>query len=233
MKYISLYALRGVLAPMTAFIAVIGLTATTQAAQPNMPPLPAIKTQAELREWTAKKIAEGKAKEATQAAQTNLQPIASQIIATGNSLFFTGKPYIAELESYAFRFRTYDPELHRWTTEDPSGFPDGPNGSAYAPVPTFALDWQGLEQQTYYRYYGWRYSTVTYVNTDVSREISLTGFSIGASAAGFSGSISFGINTSATVVSDISSVKLEDEKEDAAPQGDGCVLVQRQLEKAD
>ena len=100
-----------------------------------------IKTQVELHEWSAKKIAEGKAKEAAEAAKNNLQPTASQ----SDSLFFTGKPYIADLESYAFRFRTYDPELHRWTSEDPSGFPDGPNGSAYMSVPTFSLDWQGLK----------------------------------------------------------------------------------------
>jgi len=108
-----------------------------------------IKTQAELREWSAKKIAEGKAKEAAEAAKNNLQSTASQSIASGNSLFFTGKPYIADLESYAFRFRTYDPELQRWTTEDPSGFPDGPNASFYAPTPTSMLDWMGLYEVSF------------------------------------------------------------------------------------
>ncbi|TAG10397.1 MAG: hypothetical protein EAZ42_04135, partial [Verrucomicrobia bacterium] len=46
--------------------------------------------------------------------------------------------------SYAFKYRNYNPEIARWTSEDPSGFPDGANGSAYAPNPNSELDYQGL-----------------------------------------------------------------------------------------
>jgi RHS repeat-associated protein len=58
--------------------------------------------------------------------------------------FYTGKPYLGSTGSYAFLYRSYNPELARWTSEDPSGFPDGANGSIYAPVPTIGLDALGL-----------------------------------------------------------------------------------------
>lgn len=60
------------------------------------------------------------------------------------SYFYTGKPYDADFGAYIFRFRNYDPELKRWTSVDPSGFPDGPNNSVYLSNPTTALDYQGL-----------------------------------------------------------------------------------------
>ncbi|MFA7345746.1 MAG: RHS repeat-associated core domain-containing protein, partial [Terrimicrobiaceae bacterium] len=62
--------------------------------------------------------------------------------------FFTGKPYDSDTESYTFKYRNYDPELNRWTTADPSGFPDGANSSAYCPIPTSGYDLQGLESKT-------------------------------------------------------------------------------------
>lgn len=43
-------------------------------------------------------------------------------------------------------FRNYDPELSRWTSFDPSGFPDGPNNLIYAPTPTIAIDPLGLQE---------------------------------------------------------------------------------------
>ncbi len=60
------------------------------------------------------------------------------------SYFYTGKPYDEDMEGYLFRFRTYQPEVNRWTTIDPSGFPDGANGMRYAPAPTVGLDPAGL-----------------------------------------------------------------------------------------
>jgi RHS repeat-associated protein len=42
--------------------------------------------------------------------------------------FYTGKPYVGSSGGYAFQYRSYNPELARWTSEDPSGFPDGANG---------------------------------------------------------------------------------------------------------
>jgi len=45
--------------------------------------------------------------------------------------FFTGKPFLASTDTYSFMFRSYDPTMARWTTEDPSGFPDGANNILY------------------------------------------------------------------------------------------------------
>jgi len=74
-------------------------------------------------------------------AETDSKPAETEENATG---FFTGKPYLVSLDTYAFRFRNYDPNIARWTSEDPIGFPDGANGSFYAPVPTSQLDSMGL-----------------------------------------------------------------------------------------
>lgn len=62
--------------------------------------------------------------------------------------FYTGKPYIELTDSYTFKYRSYNPELARWTSEDPSGFPDGANGNIYAPTPTHEFDFMGLSTQT-------------------------------------------------------------------------------------
>ena len=47
------------------------------------------------------------------------------------SYFYTGKPYDADLGEYTFAFRNYSPQINRWSTFDPSGFPDGANNSLY------------------------------------------------------------------------------------------------------
>ena len=60
------------------------------------------------------------------------------------SYFYTGKPYDKDLNSYIFACRSYNPSLNRWTSVDPSGFPDGANNSIYAPVPVSQLDMAGL-----------------------------------------------------------------------------------------
>ena len=44
--------------------------------------------------------------------------------------FFTGKPNIDGL-GYSFLFRSYRPELAKWQTSDPLGYPDGFNNFAY------------------------------------------------------------------------------------------------------
>ena len=44
--------------------------------------------------------------------------------------FFTGKPMVDEL-GFAFLFRDYNPNLGKWTTSDPLGYPDGWNNLAY------------------------------------------------------------------------------------------------------
>jgi len=56
---------------------------------------------------------------------------ATTTTATDDHAFYTGKPYIESTGSYAFKYRSYNPELARWTSEDPSGFPDGANNKLY------------------------------------------------------------------------------------------------------
>ena len=61
--------------------------------------------------------------------------------------FYTGKLYDTDSETYTFKYRNYDPELNRWTTADPSGFPDGANNQIYVHSPLFQFDPLGLETQ--------------------------------------------------------------------------------------
>ena len=57
---------------------------------------------------------------------------------------FTGKPYDEDLQAFVFPFRNYKAEMARWTSSDPSGFPDGINNHFYACVPTMEIDPLGL-----------------------------------------------------------------------------------------
>ena len=57
---------------------------------------------------------------------------------------YTGKPYDADLGAFVFPYRNYRPEEGRWMSADPSGFPDGVNGVAYAPNLFSELDPTGL-----------------------------------------------------------------------------------------
>ncbi|MDR2463445.1 MAG: hypothetical protein LBD30_06660 [Verrucomicrobiales bacterium] len=68
--------------------------------------------------------------------------------ANGESNFYTGKPYDADLGGYVFKYRNYSPTMQRWTTADPSGFPDGANNYCYLVVPISGLDPLGLEEVT-------------------------------------------------------------------------------------
>src|ERR1035437_7843586 len=58
--------------------------------------------------------------------------------------FYTGKPYVGSSGGYAFQYRSYNPDLARRPSDDPSGFPDGANQNVYAPTPTSELDYIGL-----------------------------------------------------------------------------------------
>jgi len=91
-------------------------------------PLPEFKNEKQLAEWRAEK-----ASEATR-----------QGYATEETAFYTGKPYLASSCGYAFKYRSYSPEVVRWTSGDPSGFPDGANQNRYAPNPTSEIDFMGL-----------------------------------------------------------------------------------------
>ncbi len=107
----------------------LGLTAlfTCTAFAAFNAPLPQFKNEKQLAQWRAENAS---------------KPCKSS--ATEEPAFFTGKPYLESTGSYAFKYRNYNPEIARWTSEDPSGFPDGANGSAYAPVPTTSFDFMGL-----------------------------------------------------------------------------------------
>jgi RHS repeat-associated protein len=97
--------------------------------------MPDFQTPAQLAKWRADTTTKTEAKEAAQVAQVS---------ASTPQSFYTGKPYLAESGSYAFKYREYNPEMNRWTTVDPSGFPDGANNQRYAAVPTEDFDYQGL-----------------------------------------------------------------------------------------
>ena len=75
----------------------------------------------------------------------SVQP--ANFIANSDDVRFTGKPYDADLGAYVFPCRNYKPELGRWASADPSGFPDGVNGQIYAANPTLQLDSTGLDIQ--------------------------------------------------------------------------------------
>jgi RHS repeat-associated protein len=64
---------------------------------------------------------------------------------TAEEIRYTGKPYNADLGAFVFNYRDYDPRINRWTSADPSGFPDGANNQCYGPVPTHCIDSAGLD----------------------------------------------------------------------------------------
>ncbi len=93
-------------------------------------PLPEFKSEKQLAEWRADQT-------------TNST---SQGYVAEETAFYTGKPYLAFSGSYAFRYRSYSPKMARWTSEDPSGFPDGVNNHLYVNnVCMRAMDPDGLE----------------------------------------------------------------------------------------
>ena len=112
------------------------ITSSAFAAIPKV--LPEFKNAEQLAEWREEMAAK-------HAATT----------ATDDHAFYTGKPYIESTGSYAFKYRSYNPELARWTCEDPSGFPDGANGNIYAPTPISELDFLGL----------WKIKVITPLNS--------------------------------------------------------------------
>ena len=92
-------------------------------------PLPEFKNEKQLAEWRAEKESEATG-HACNAEDT---------------AFYTGKPYLDSSGDYAFKYRNYDPELARWLSEDPSGFPDGANNKLYVNnMTTDSIDCFGL-----------------------------------------------------------------------------------------
>ena len=109
-------------------------------------PLPEWKTPAQLKVWRAETTAKTLAKEAADRA-AQVKAVASSATPSG---FYTGKPYMAESGTYAFKYRDYNPEMGRWTTVDPSGFPDGANNRVYVNNKTLnSFDDNGLDTASF------------------------------------------------------------------------------------
>ena len=98
-------------------------------------PMPEFLSQEQLVKWQADRIAAAESKKTAAREQAAIQ-------------FYTGKPFDSSSGSYLFKYRSYDPEFSRWTSADPSGFPDGANNQHYSPNPFSEFDWQGLETKT-------------------------------------------------------------------------------------
>jgi RHS repeat-associated protein len=101
------------------------LTGSAMAVMPK--DLPKLKNAQELEQW-----------------RTDVTAKAGNSAREEQQAFYTGEPYIVSTGGYAFKCRNYNPAMARWTTEDPSGFPDGANQNVYAPTPTSAIDAEGL-----------------------------------------------------------------------------------------
>jgi RHS repeat-associated protein len=136
-------------------------------------PLPEWKTPAQLAAWSEALHQKALAKEAAQAAASRPSTVDASTSSLNSGVptplappqgsgaarssqsnqlppvagFYTGKPYLAESGSYAFKYREYNPETTRWTTVDPSGFPDGANNRLYAASPTSEFDPTGFSVQ--------------------------------------------------------------------------------------
>ena len=60
--------------------------------------------------------------------------------------FFTGKPFVKELEGFVFKYRNYSAKQLRWISADPTGYPDGLNNYQYAMAnPISYVDPLGLD----------------------------------------------------------------------------------------
>ena len=111
---------------------ITGLQASVTEHQPPAP-LPEFKTPEQLAKWRTETTAKTSAQEASRPSTLD-----------SSTPFYTGKPYLADSGSYAFKYREYNPEMGRWTTVDPSGFPDGANNRMYTAIPNSQLDAYGL-----------------------------------------------------------------------------------------
>jgi RHS repeat-associated protein len=138
-------------------------------------PLPDFMDKAQLAKWNADQAA-------VRAASTPAP-------AESSNQFYTGKPYVADVDGYIYKYRTYNPEMSRWTSADPSGFPDGVNNHLYTANPLSNYDAEGLTVLT--STYDvtitpdeWGApSVVGWSLTDLNITINLTGSGAGSTAA--------------------------------------------------
>jgi RHS repeat-associated protein len=115
----------------TILLAFTSLLVNLHASSTLPAPMPDFMDKEQLATWNAKQDSATKAVVSTQET---------------SSQFYTGKPYVADAGGYVYKYRTYNPELGRWTSADPSGFPDGVNNFSYAKNQVIcSLDNNGLE----------------------------------------------------------------------------------------
>jgi RHS repeat-associated protein len=93
-------------------------------------PLPEFMDKAQLAKWNADQAA--------------ARAVSTPAPAESSNQFYTGKPYVADVDGYIYKYRTYNPEMSRWTSADPSGFPDGVNNSIFIMNPVSHFDATGL-----------------------------------------------------------------------------------------
>ncbi len=169
--------------------------------------MPEFKTDKQLAEWRAEKAV----------APTNRSHV------TEESAFYTGKPYIESSGDYAFKYRNYKPELARWTSEDPSGFPDGVNNQVFVPAPSYRFDPNGLAWETYNQGFGRSFKTVTIVVIENDTEFTLNGIEVGFQSSGSGPAIGinfvFGFSKNVTEISRSVNTVLEDSYNGNPPVG--------------
>jgi len=110
-----------------AAFAVAAFTTTLHAS--GLPaPMPEFLSQEQLVKWQADRITAAESKMTAAREQAAIQ-------------FYTGKPFDSSSGSYLFKYRSYNPEISRWTSADASGFPDGSNNWLYgANIAVHVLD---------------------------------------------------------------------------------------------
>lgn len=64
-------------------------------------------------------------------ANRDVRPVQTKETITSQTHFYTGRLYDETQKAYIYKDRQYSPILARWTTEDPSGYPDGANNLLY------------------------------------------------------------------------------------------------------
>jgi RHS repeat-associated protein len=160
------------------FALVASLTSTAFAA--FQAPLPEFKNEKQLAEWRAEKASEP----------------TSQGYVVEETVFYTGKPYLASTGGYAFKYRSYSPELARWTSEDPSGFPDGANNKIYVNNQVLSLfDSTGLSGN-YVDYYKYERELTKYLSLgELSAYIGGGALASGGAGAATGGVVGMGIGS--------------------------------------
>jgi RHS repeat-associated protein len=98
--------------------------------------------------WAERRQEQAKQSSGQQGQFVNLREVAAKQELVVNRkdepvCFYTGKPFDVELGTYVFKYRNYNPDMQRWTTMDPSGFPDGANNYCYVLSPMQQLDPNG------------------------------------------------------------------------------------------